>query len=388
MGAKRVRFVQRRRSVGFTQERLAEHLGVERSTVGRWETAETEPQAWLRPKLARALKVTVNELQGLLDDVTVIRTADDQRLNYVLQNPGSTDLVAVAYLRERIGQLDESYDKSPSTALLGPAGQAHGQVMYLREHATNARVRKALFEVEAESATFMGQLVWDVSQRRDHHGPITYLDEAINASRQVHEPCGESYAVLRKSYVALYSEKDPIKGLTLAQQAAEVAKLCSPSLTGLALLHVAEGHAMSGGRHACEDALKDAEALLDHVDSSDLAAGNFTPKEFTRLAGSCYLYLDLPEQAEPILRTTVQSLADKKKSQAIALANLALSLIRQHKLDEAADVMHRAIDAVDLTRGAGGLNLVFAAGRELRAWRNESWVQDIQDRLLALMAAI
>ena len=50
--------------------------------------------------------------------------------------------------------------------------------------------------------------------------------------------------------------------------------------------------------------------------------------------------------------------------------------------------MHRAIDAVDLTRGAGGLNLVFAAGRELRAWRNESWVQDIQDRLLALMAAI
>ena len=183
MGAKRVRFVQRRRSVGFTQERLAEHLGVERSTVGRWETAETEPQAWLRPKLARALKVTVNELQGLLDDVTVIRTADDQRLNYVLQNPGSTDLVAVAYLRERIGQLDESYDKSPSTALLGPAGQAHGQVMYLREHATNARVRKALFEVEAESATFMGQLVWDVSQRRDHHGGRALATFALPAHR-------------------------------------------------------------------------------------------------------------------------------------------------------------------------------------------------------------
>lgn len=50
--------------------------------------------------------------------------------------------------------------------------------------------------------------------------------------------------------------------------------------------------------------------------------------------------------------------------------------------------MHRAIDAVELTRGGGGLNLVFTAGRELLEWRDEGWVQDINDRLLALMAAI
>ncbi|RKN56421.1 transcriptional regulator, partial [Streptomyces klenkii] len=58
------------------------------------------------------------------------------------------------------------------------------------------------------------------------------------------------------------------------------------------------------------------------------------------------------------------------------------------KLDEAAATMHRTIDAVELTRGGGGLNLAFAAGRELREWRQEPWVQDVNDRLLALMAAI
>jgi hypothetical protein len=47
-----------------------------------------------------------------------------------------------------------------------------------------------------------------------------------------------------------------------------------------------------------------------------------------------------------------------------------------------------AIDAVELTRGGGGLNIVFQAGRELRPWRSEPWVQDINDRLLALMAAM
>lgn len=388
MASKRVRLAQRRKAAGFTQERLAEHLGVERSTVVRWETAETEPQPWVRPKLAAALKVTPEELQTLLDDVTIIQAKPSERMSYVLEHPSSVDLVAVAYLHERIRQLDEQYDKAPSTALLDPAGQVHGQVKFLRENATNPRARRALFEVEAESATFMGQLVWDVSQRRDHDAPIAYLDEAVAAARQIRDACTEAYAILRKGFIALYGDKDPQEGLALAAQAAEVATLASPSLTGLSLLHVAESYAMTGDVRACEEVLKKAEAQFDRVGADDVAAEYYTINEFNRLAGSCYLYLDLPERAEPILRSTARALSAKKKSQAIALGNLTLSLIRQRKLDEAAATMHRTIDAVELTRGGGGLNLAFAAGRELRQWRQESWVQDINDRLLALMAAI
>lgn len=387
MAAKRVRFAQRRKSAGYSQERLAERLGIERSTVGRWETGETEPQPWIRPKLAAALKITADELHALIDDV-VVQAEPSDRITYALEHPASVDLIAVAYLHERIRQLDESYDRAPSTALLGPAGQVHGQVSYLRENATGPRVRKALFEVEAESATFMGQLVWDVSQRRDHEGPITYLDEAVTAAQQLRDPCTEAYAILRKAFVALYGEKDPLKGLSLAQEAAQVARCASPSLTGLSLLHVAEGHAMSADLKACEQALQDAEAQFDRVDADDVAAPYYTVNEFTRLAGSCYLFLDRPDRAEPILCTTVDALAAKKKSQAIALGNLTLALIRQGKADEAAATMHRTIDTVELTRGGGGLNLAFAAGRELRQWRHEPWVQEINDRLLALMAAI
>jgi len=79
---KRVRLIQRRKSVGLTQEDLADALGVERSTVSRWERAETEPQPWLRPRLAGLLKVTAAELEELLSDVVPLPgKANDYRLH-------------------------------------------------------------------------------------------------------------------------------------------------------------------------------------------------------------------------------------------------------------------------------------------------------------------
>lgn len=70
MAAKRHRLAGRRRTVGLTQELLAEQLGVDSKTVRRWESGETEdgPQPWLRPKLARCLQVSAEELDELLSD--------------------------------------------------------------------------------------------------------------------------------------------------------------------------------------------------------------------------------------------------------------------------------------------------------------------------------
>jgi transcriptional regulator with XRE-family HTH domain len=57
----------RRRALGLTQEDLAALLGVERSTVVRWERGVTRPLPWLQPRLARALQVPAGRLAGLLD---------------------------------------------------------------------------------------------------------------------------------------------------------------------------------------------------------------------------------------------------------------------------------------------------------------------------------
>jgi tetratricopeptide (TPR) repeat protein/transcriptional regulator with XRE-family HTH domain len=64
--AARGRLAQRRKAVGLTQEQLAEQLGVERTTVTRWERGQTQPVPWLRPKLASALMVSPDRIEELL----------------------------------------------------------------------------------------------------------------------------------------------------------------------------------------------------------------------------------------------------------------------------------------------------------------------------------
>jgi hypothetical protein len=78
-------------------------------------------------------------------------------------------------------------------------------------------------------------------------------------------------------------------------------------------------------------------------------------------------------------------LQDRHKSKAIILGNLALTHLRQRDIEQATTVLHRAIDLLEVSRGGGGLNLVSAAVRELRPWRNEQVVQDVHERLLPLM---
>jgi transcriptional regulator with XRE-family HTH domain len=385
MPVRRTRFAARRKSVGLSQEGLAEALGVDRSTVVRWEAGETEPQPWLRPRLARVLAVSTEELSGLLAAVGAPGHEDSDRLRFALEHPDSADLVTVAALRREVEELDEQYVHVPSVTLLAPAGQCLGQVRFLSSHATKSRVRRELLGLEAEAAILMGQLVWDASQRRDHASARMYLDEAIVAAGQVRDRVAEGLALLRRAMISLYGEGDPTAGLGEAQAAAEASSRASDVLVALATLHVAEAHAMDGDRGPCEAALSAADASLGRVDAADAAFELYSEAQAGRMAGSCYLALSDSRRAQGLLEDTAAIMSDQSKAQAVVLGNLALALIRQGKLDEAAGRLHQAMDVIQLNWGAGGLSLIFSAGRELRPWRSEPAVQDVHDRLLTLM---
>jgi tetratricopeptide (TPR) repeat protein len=308
------------------------------------------------------------------------------RLDYVMQHPHGMDMAAAAHLREQAQSLAKQYDLVASTSLLPAAGECSGQVTFLRRQAPDGPVLRELQVTEAQLATLMGQLVWDASQRRDHATAVGYYDQAISAANHAGETTAEAYARLRKSYVALYGEQEPQAGLQLAQQAATLAETGgSHALQGLALLHVGEGYAMLDDRRDCEAALGAAEAHLQAMQTADPAHGLLSADRLGRIQGSCYLTLGDSAKAGSILESTARRLHGRHKSKAIILGNLALAHLRQRDIEQAATVLHRAIDLLEVSRGGGGLNVVSAAVRELRPWRQEPVAQDVQERLLALM---
>ncbi|MGX7826196.1 helix-turn-helix transcriptional regulator [Actinokineospora sp. 24-640] len=67
MPARRGAFTAARKAAGYSQEALAERMGVDRSTIARWEANGAAPQPWHRPKLAEALGVSREELAGLIE---------------------------------------------------------------------------------------------------------------------------------------------------------------------------------------------------------------------------------------------------------------------------------------------------------------------------------
>ncbi|UQA91532.1 helix-turn-helix domain-containing protein [Streptomyces halobius] len=387
MALKRHGFVRHRRAVGFTQESLAEALNVERSTVSRWESGTSAPQPYMRPRLATVLQVSTEDLSELLVLASEEEAPATERTQYAMRYPSRVDLVTIAELRGGMQTLAERYDRMPSATLLAQAGQHVSQVAFLAGEAPAGRVQREMRVLQADAATFMGQLVWDASQRHDHATARSYYAQSVNVARHLRDRTAEGHALLRTCYVALYGANDYREGLSLALETARTTRYTSHVLTGLAMLHAAEAHAFLGEGRECERALAGAERHLEQAHSADAAYDLLSPTHFGRMAGSCYLTLGDYRRAQRLLEMTAVELQDRRKSRAIVLGNLALSWIRSGELDAALATFNDAVNELHGTRGGGGMNVVFRAARELRPWRSEPAVQEAQDRLMALMEA-
>jgi len=365
---------------------LAYAIGVDRSTVARWEAGETEPQPWARRKLMRVLAVSPDELGLLL--------LDGRAEVPVRRPPLARDLAdgRVAHPEQLLASLDAidaAYEAAPSASMLAEAGRCHAAATMLFDNGGSASDARRLHRLAARSAMLLSQLVWDASGRRDFQTALRYCTAAAVHAEASSDGLAMAQVELRRTYIELYSvgrRPDPANALALAELTRDKSRPVSKALCGVAELHVAEALALAGEYRRCERALGRAGACVEQQPDDDPAIEMYAPSQLGRLAGSCYLFLGAPERAEPLLVRTADELVDRPKTRALVLGNVALSHLRQRELDSACGRLHQAIDLLEENRGGGGLSVVFAAAREFYPWRGEHLVQDVNDRLLGLMA--
>jgi hypothetical protein len=305
-----------------------------------------------------------------------------------IKHPRSVDLLTVAYLREQTLHFMKQYEAvASSTSLLPQAAERVEQVTLLREHAPLGRVRQELYRVEAQSATLLGRLVWDVSGQRDHATAARYYDQAIAAASNVKEGWAESFPRTFQRFNPIYTGTTDLRtGLELAERASARAEDGSSRVVaGWSLAFTAEAHALAGEERKAKLTLDRADFHLSKAAPDDPMFGVFAREQLGGFVGACHLHLGDPRGAQIALQESAQRLvAGKEKHKSVILGDVSTALVLQGDPEQASAVLHQAIDLVELTGTGAGKRRVFAAGRQLGPWRNEPFVQQVQDRLLAL----
>jgi len=347
----------------------------------------------------KAMGVPVNRRQFLLNGAalagaiagtpTVAADLEGQeRLVWVLKHPRSVDLPTVAYLRTQALDLMRQYEAVASpTSLLPEVGEGLRQIMLLREHARLARIGQELWKVETQTATLMGRLTWDVSGQHDHATAARYYDQAIAAASNIKEGWAEAFPRTFQRFLPVYTgDGNPQNGLYLAEQATtRAADGSSHVVAGWSSAFAAEAHALLGAERKARLLLERADFHLSKVTADDPMIGVFGREQLGGFVGACQLRLNDPAGAEAALQESARRLgAGKEKHKAVILADLSTAFVLQDDPEHACAVLHQVIDLVELTGSAAGKRRAFAAGRQLIRWRNEAFVQDVQDRLLAL----
>jgi tetratricopeptide (TPR) repeat protein/transcriptional regulator with XRE-family HTH domain len=123
---KRARLAERRKAVGLTQEQLAERLGVERTTVVRWERGQTQPLPWLRPKLAQALEVSAERIEELLAADPAARDGAAPAVPRQLPAAVADFTGRAAELAALTRMLDEGGAGAPGTVVISAIGGTAG----------------------------------------------------------------------------------------------------------------------------------------------------------------------------------------------------------------------------------------------------------------------
>jgi hypothetical protein len=328
---------------------------------------------------------------GMAGVPTVAASLEGQeRLAWVLKHPRSVDRQTAAYLREQLLELLRHNEAATSsTSLLPRAAERLEQITLLREQAPLGRVQQELYRVEAQTATLMGRLAWDVSGQRDHATAARYYDQAIAAASNVTEGWAEAFPRMFQRFLPVYAGNgDPRHGLYLAEQAtARAADGSSHVIAGWSAAFAAEAHALLGEERKVRLLLERADLHLAKVTADDPMFGVFGREQLGGFVGACHLRLNDPSGARSALEDSARRLGPgKEKHRSVILADLSTAFVLQGDPEHASAVLHQAIDLVELTGSAAGKRRAFTAVRQLTQtrWRNEPFVQDVQDRLLLL----
>ncbi|MET9295765.1 helix-turn-helix domain-containing protein [Streptomyces sp. NPDC003077] len=328
---------RRRKFLGFSQETFAEAVGVNRTTVARWESGKYEPQPPLRQKLAAVLQVDLHELDALVVQARGSRQAPPATSSLVSHTPlDSDDMIRREFLRA-IAVSGALPSPSSDTAEMFDATGARGSAadflcmnIHLWHVYRRARTKTAVRPVVCEQLNALthavhhrsgsdvpvlcgaagdlfqlaGELAFDSNRYADAAASYAL---AASASKEARAFDLWACALVRYAYVDLHERRfgRATDLLSAAERIANRGDRSLPTRFWIASVQ-AQAHAGAGDVPACERALEAAENVSqlpepNHRDDWLRFDGSRLPEE----RGACYVKLGHLGPAEEALHTAM-----------------------------------------------------------------------------------
>jgi transcriptional regulator with XRE-family HTH domain len=406
VAARRPGLAGRRKALGYTQEFLAEQLGVDRTTVGRWERGETDPFPYLRRRLCQVLKVPPGELDVFLNpglggcvpparpgpDATghehppskPLEPADDMHRRELLRllsiagvlvsvpagasgEPPSpvrartlADLSPHARLNEHLWQV---FTLAASKRQVYPLVHAHlGTLITEMNSSPPGAVHRQLCVLACDLLQLAGEIFFDGNE----YGNAAHCYAlAASAGREARSYDRWACALTRQSFVHIY-DRQYAQAAAVLDAAGRVSRNGDSQLSTRQWVAAVQAQALAGlgDLSGCRQNLDVAGQVLGL--SATASPGGWLRFDGTRLdeeRGTCYLTLGRADLAVSELDNALASTVSLRRRGSIH-ADLAMAGV-QHKdtsqiLDHAAD----AIGIAEQTRSAGYLGRKLATLQE------------------------
>ncbi|MFJ9517529.1 helix-turn-helix transcriptional regulator [Kitasatospora sp. NPDC101801] len=399
MTSKRDGLAGRRAALGYSQEGLADRLGIATSTVVRWENNRATPQPHQRPKIAMLLKVTASELDALLTSQPTATT--DPALSESHLDTGDVDdmkrrdvlgLLAITGALITLPRAEAAAGTSSTQPPAGPAEamnshlwllfalSASKQSVYplvrhqlgvLAKELGDARTegeRRQLCALTGDLYQLAGEIFFDGNRYTDAAHCYAL---AASAAKEAENFDLWACAMTRHAFIELYERRFTVAApiLSAASRIAQRGDGALSTRYWVAAVQ-AEAYAGLGDLAACDRALDTAEQV--HSLGGRIHNGGWLRFDGSRLAeerGTCYLELGRPDLAQQSLTAALSQKLSLRRRGAV-LAELAALGAQQRDVDQ---VLHYSRAAIELA-GQTGSGFI---GKKL---------QGLQLRLAPLMA--
>lgn len=361
--AKRPRLSAARKAAGHTQESLAEAIGVDRSTVVRWEAGETAPQPWVRPKLARLLGVTGSELGELLgtevatsqppsvDSPSVVSDAA-AALHHLVPVAESVELLrqieasdlgpgTLDQLEELVERLGFDYFAVPPTEFRTSVLSWRRYVARLLNGKLTLAQRRRLYAVAGWLSGLLAEVSLALGEQAAPH-----CVTALSLARESGDRRLAGWVLGTRAQIALYTG-NPLHSVAFAAVGRQVAPQGSAALVR-ACAHEARTSARIGDRRSAEAALyaaKHAWSVLAQPPTRSIYSlgSSYLPY----CSATTYVWLRQPKRARVHAERAVNicdAAGEPPVSRAIARIDLAIAMAHEAEPDAASLMGVAALD--------------------------------------------